>query len=130
MYAKGISLNAFTYRNVFSASSGRLYVPVKSSAVVFSQFDYVRGTPAEKGERGVPVDRIRILNTLIDQLVSMKKSPISKEDVTELSDSQRDSLIQSYQNQIKQSVAVSSLPGTYGLAGLLPEAGAVFSIMA
>ena len=130
MYATGITLNASNYRTVFSGSSGRLYVPVKSNAVVFSQFDYVRGTPADKGERGVPVDRIRILNTLIDQLVSMRKSSVTKDDVTDLTDSQRDSLIRTYQNQIKQSIAVSSLPGTYGLAGLMPEPGAVLNITA
>jgi len=105
-------------------------VPVKASVAVFTQFDYVRGTPAGKGEKGVSVDRIRILNALIDQLVSMRKKTASKDDLVELSDTQKDALINTYQKQVKNSLDVANLPGTYGLAGVMPESGAVFNIMA
>lgn len=128
MYANDINLNASTYKSFFSTtSSGRLYVPVKSNVAVYTQFEHVRGTPAENGQRGVPVDRIRILNTLIDQLISMKKDAVPKEDVFALTDSQKDALIQSYQKEIQRSLSVAQLPGTYGLAGLLPEPGALFN---
>ena len=130
MYSNDINLNASTYRTLFSSSTGRLYVPVKPSVAVFTQFDYVRGTPAEKGQKGVPVDRIRILNSLIDQLVSMRQKPASKEDMLDLTDSQKDALIKTYQKQIKNSIAIANLPGTYGFAGLMPQAGAVFNISA
>ena len=130
MYSNDISLNASTYRNLFSSSTGRLYVPVKASVAVFTQFDYVRGTPAGKGEKGVSVDRIRILNTLFDQLVSMRKKTASKEDLAELSDSQKDALINTYQKQVKDSFEVANQISAYGLAGFAPEAGAVFDIMA
>ncbi len=129
MYTNDINLNASTYRTVFSSSSGKLYVPVKPSVAVFTQFDHVKGTPAGKGERGVPVNRLRILNTLIDQLVSMKKNPVSKDDVMRMSEGQQDALIMAYQEQIHIAVS-NSAPGTYGLAGLLPEPGTVFSISA
>ena len=49
MYSTDITLNAASYQTVFSTSSGSLVVPVKPSAVVYSQFDYVQGTPAAKG---------------------------------------------------------------------------------
>ncbi len=128
MYSNDINLNASTYRNLFASSTGKLYVPVKPSVAVFTQFDYVRGTPAAKGEKGVSVDRIRILNALIDQLVSMQKKTASKEDFAGLSDSQKDALISSYQKQVKASLDTASVP--YGLAGFMPETGAVFNIMA
>lgn len=130
MYSTDINLNASSYGNLFSTSSGRLYVPVKPNVAVFTQFDYVRGTPAEKGQKGVPVDRIRILNTLIGQLVSMRKDAVSKDDVMSLTDEQKDALIKNYQKQIKNTIAIANLPGTYGYAGLMPEAGAVFNISA
>lgn len=129
MYTKTVNLNASMYKAVFSGSSGKLYVPVKPNATLYTQFDYVKGTPAERGQRGISVNRVRILNTLIDQLVSMKKS-VDKKDVTELSDNQKDALIQNYQKEIETSISLSSLPGTYGLAGLMPEPGSVFSISA
>ncbi len=130
MYRTDIHLSAATYKTLFASSSGRLYVPVKPSVTVYTQFDHVRGTPAANGQKGVPVDRIRILNTLIDQLVSMKKSTVSKNDVVGLSDAQKDALIETYQKQIKTAVATSTGPGTYGLAGLMPEPGALFNITA
>jgi len=129
MYANDISLNASSYSSVFAGSSGRIYVPVKNSVAVFTQFEYVRGTPASKGQEGVPVSRIRILNTLIDQLVSMKKD-VPEDDLAPLTDAQLDSMIKSYQKEIQTAVATASLPGTYGFAGLMPEPGAGFSISA
>ena len=130
MRANDINLNASTYRSVFSSSSGKLYVPVKPSVAVYSQFTHVKGTPAEKGEKGVPVNRLRILNTLIDQLVSMKKNAVSKSEAESMGAAEQDALIASYQKQIHAAVESASTPGTYGLAGLLPEPGAVFSISA
>ena len=128
MYKADINLSAASYRTLFSSSSGRLYVPVKPNLTMYTQFDHVKGTPAQHGQKGVSVDRIRILNTLIDQLVSMKKSTVNKNDVFELSDAQKDALIETYQKQIKTAVANATTPGTYGLAGLLPEPGALFNI--
>ena len=129
MYANGISMNASSYKNLFSASSGVLCVPVKPSAVIYSQFDYVHGVSAGAGEAGVPVNRIKILNTLINQLVSMKKGSPSSIDFDELSDEQKDELIKTYQKQIQNTVEQVQ-PASYAFAGLMPEAGTVVSIMA
>ncbi|MBP5452329.1 MAG: hypothetical protein J6Y16_08845 [Treponema sp.] len=131
MYAKEINLNAHTYNSLFTTtSSGRIIVPVKNNVAVYTQFEHVRGTPAPKGERGVPVDKIRILNTLIDRLITMKqKVPVEKEAVG-LKDAELDTQIISYQRQIKEVVDTAASSGSYGLAGLLPEAGQVFSISA
>lgn len=130
MYSNGIRLNAASYGNLFSTSSGTLCVPVKPSAVIYTQLDYVRGTATAQGQKGVPVDRIRILNALITQLVSMKqKASVTENDVTGLSDEQKDELIKTYQQQIKNAMAASQTQ-SYGLAGLMPEAGAVVSVSA
>ena len=131
MYAKEINLNAHTYNSLFTTtSSGRIIVPVKNNVAVYTQFEHVRGTPAPKGDRGVPVDKIRILNTLIDRLITMKqKVPVEKEAVG-LKDAELDTQIISYQRQIKEVVDTAASSGSYGLAGLLPEAGQVFSISA
>ncbi len=127
MYSNGISLNAASYKNVFSTSSGSLCVPVKPSAVIYSQFNYVRGVATKPGEGGVPINKVKILNTLISQLISMKQKPsLSKEDILGLTDSQKDELIRNYQQQIKTALSENS----YGFLGLIPEAGTSVSISA
>ena len=127
MYSTDITLNAASYQTVFSTSSGSLVVPVKPSAVV-----YVQGTPAAKGQQGVPVNRVRILNTLINQLVTMKKesSLTQKSEIPEMSDEQKDELIKTYQQEIKNAIMAASEQTAYGLAGLMPEPGAVVSVCA
>src|SRR5574344_46021 len=131
MVSNGLTLNASSYKNLFTGGTGALYLPVNPSAVIYAQFDHVRGIAAGNGENGVPINRIKILNTLIDQLVRMKSKPaVSKEAVGSLTNKQMDSLIIMYQKQIKNTVAQAAKPRTYGLAGLLPEPGAVFNIKA
>ena len=130
MHANDINLNASTYRSLFSSSSGKLYVPVKPSVAVYTQFTHVKGTPAEHGEKGVPVERLRILNTLIDSLVAMKKNPVTKTEAASMDSISQDALIASYQKQIRSVVENAAAQGTYGLAGVLPEPGAIFSISA
>jgi len=129
MYANDISLNALTYNTVFSSTTGSLHVPVKNCVSVYTQFEHVKGTPAEKGEQGVSVSRIRLLNTLIDKLVSMKQPVPGKLDVDLSDDFQMDSMIYTYQRQIKNTFNASG-PMTYGLSGLMPEPGAVLDISA
>lgn len=132
MFSNGINLNAASYNNVFSTSSGSLFVPVKPSAVIYSQLDYVHGTAAKSGQNGVPLNKVRILNTLINQLVSMKQktSAPSEEEISGMSEEQKDALIKEYQQQIKSAVSNTAQPAGYGFAGLMPEAGSVVSVNA
>ncbi|MBO4320863.1 MAG: hypothetical protein J5857_10400 [Treponema sp.] len=131
MYAKDINLNAQTYNSLFTSTSpGRITVPVKNNVAIYTQFEHVSGTPAPKGERGVPVNKIRILNTLIDHLITMKQKVPLGDNAAGLKDADLEAQIVSYQRQIKDVVDTAASTGTYGLAGLMPEAGEVFSISA
>ena len=119
-----------------------LYVGGISGGLIPAILINIPGTPSSitttfdgypMAKRGVPINRLRILNTLISQLVSMKQKPaLSEEEATGLSEEQKDELIKSYQQQIKTAIAASSAQGqaAYGLAGLMPEAGAVVSVSA
>lgn len=131
MFSNGINLNASSYKSLFTSSGGILNVPVHPSAVIYSQFDYVHGIAAGEGQKGISVSKVSILNTLINQLVNMKKNPsFTKEEITGMNDQQKDALIQQYQKQIQQEVAVQAQAqtGSYGLAGIMPEAGSLISI--
>src|SRR5574344_1146413 len=126
-----ISLNAYSYSGLIGGTGSKLYVPVQPSAVIYTQFDHVHGVAASANQNGISVSKIRILNTLIDQLVTMKSRPAATpkaENIeSPMNDKQMDALIKNYQSQIKSAVAAAQTAG-YGLAGVKPQTGAVFSL--
>ncbi|MCR4822507.1 MAG: hypothetical protein K5873_06510 [Treponema sp.] len=125
----GISLNAnsYNYSGVVTGGTSKLYVPVKPSNVIYSHFDHVTGVAAKPNQQGVSISKIQILNSLLNQLISMKNTPKLDVKTEEMSDSQLDALIQSTQSKIQTNVQIAQATG-YGLAGAAPQAGAVFSL--
>jgi len=121
-----VSINP-NYANISSARAGaKLYVPVNPSKLIYSNFDHVSGFAAKKGQSGVSISKIQILNTLIEHLTSLK-SEKQLSAAKNATPEQIDSLIENY--QIKQAVQAAQA-SQYGLAGVRPEPGAVFSINA
>ena len=116
--------NAYSYSGAVGSSgaAGKLYVPVSKSALLYSHFDHVSGVAARSGQEGVSISKIRILNSLIDRLSTIKNQP--KESITDISDDQAQVLIEQYQKQIQQTVAQQS----FILAGAQPMAGELFQI--
>ena len=125
----GISLNAnsYNYSGVVSGGTSKLYVPVKPSNVIYSHFDHVTGVAAKPNQQGVSISKIQILNSLLNQLISMKNTPKLDVKTEEMSDSQLDALIQSTQSKIQTNVQIAQATG-YGLAGAAPQTGAIFSL--
>ena len=126
----GISLNAnnFNYSGIVSnGGHGKLYVPVAQSNLIYAHFDHVTGVAAKPNQKGVSISKIQILNSLLNQLISMKNQPKPNISPENMDDSQLDALIQSTQSKIQTNIQVAEATG-YGLAGAAPEAGAVFSL--
>lgn len=121
-----ISMNAYSYNNVVSGTGGKLYVPVKPSSVVYAQFDHISGVAAEANQDGISITKIQILNSLINQMVTMKHSPDAPT-AANVPDGQVDALIEQYQVQLHNVMQTAQVSG-YGLAGVMPEAGALFSV--
>lgn len=126
------NLSPYSYNGIASGgATGKLYVPVSPSSVIYAQFDHISGVAAKSGQRGVSISKIQILNTLIENLskikTTAKTNPVVKE--THLSDEQVDVLIKNYQQQIKQAVTQAQATPSI-LAGVKPQAGALFSIEA
>ena len=111
-----------------SSNHGKLYVPVNPSKLIYSNFAHISGYKAKKGENGVSISKIQILNTLIDHLSSIKggEQPAAVKNTTP---EQIDSLIENYQTQIKQAVQTAEIT-PYAIAGARPEVGSLFSISA
>lgn len=132
MVFNAATINASSYSNFVSGGSGKIYVPVKPMSVVYAQFDHVSGFAAKNGQSGVSVSRARILNSLIDQLITMKAQPSSNAQLggrERMSDEQIDAMISQYQSQI-QNIVETAKQTPYALAGMMPDVGAGFSISA
>lgn len=114
-----------------AATAGKASLPVSPSMVIYSQFKHVAGTPAPEGTQGVNISRLKILNTMIEQLEKMKGENTVKINNTEFQeelaaeDEKRiNALIELYHQELKtaQNAAV------YTPAA--PETGALFNIAA
>ena len=71
-----IPSNAFPNIYAISAAQGsRVAVPVSPSSYIYSHFKHVSGVPAAEGETGVNINKLKIIDTMIEQLSRMKKEP-------------------------------------------------------
>lgn len=128
------SMNAYSYTGVVTTRSmaGKLCVPVQPSMVMYTQFEHISGIAADKGQSGISIDKIQILNRLIDQLVNMKQKPSisSEENKLTLSEDQVDALIKNYQEKIQTTISTAQ-GNPYALGGAaIPSAGIAFDIAA
>ena len=122
------NLNPYSYHVSSSGASGKLFVPVSPSAVIYAQFNHISGVAAPKGQSGVSISKIQILNSLIENLSKIKGAQNSKTKSVKLTEGQVDVLIEKYQKEIARSVQASQ--AQFMLNGAKPEAGALFSINA
>jgi hypothetical protein len=120
------------YAITIAQSNGRASVPVSPSAYIYSQFEHVSGVPAPEGVRGVNIDKLKILDTLIGQLSRMKQQPEpaeafeSREIGTDQGNEKRiNSLIEQYQNQVRTTQAANA---NNPYAAPAPLIGAIFNI--
>lgn len=118
-------INAFSYSSAIFAggSTGKLYVPVNRSSLIYSNFDHVAGTVAKSGQNGVSISKIRILNSLIDRFSAIKNEP--KKSLQDVSEKQAEILIKNYQKQIAQA-----MQNPYIMNGAQPMPGELFQIQA
>jgi len=108
---------------ISAASNGRMSLPVSPSQLIYSHFKHVSGTPAPEGTSGVNISKLKILDTLIEQLSRMKNQPAAEFGIEgELDENRINALIDQYQKQIKATQAA----GVYSPAA--PITGALFSI--
>jgi hypothetical protein len=120
------------YAISIAQSNGRASVPVSPSAYIYSQFEHVSGVPAPEGVKGVNIDKLKILDTLIGQLSRMKQQPEpleafeSQEIGTDLGNEKRiNNLIEQYQNQVRTTQAANA---NNPYAAPAPLVGAIFNI--
>lgn len=107
---------------------GRLSLPVSPSEVLYANFQHVSGVAAAPGEPSTSIDRLKILDTLIERLSSMRDQPLpAAEKPKDLPVERIDALIQQYGAELR-SAAASPIPAYAASAPI--EAGMLFSLAA
>ena len=109
-----------------ASQGGRASLPVSQSAYIYSHFKHVSGIPAPDGVEGVSISRLKILDTLIEQIAKMKKDAdpsfeIQRQD----NENNINNLINQYHAQIRDLQAANS-NNPYGSSA--PLLGAIFNI--
>ena len=92
-----------------SLGARQMSLPVAPASYIYSHFKHVSGVPAPEGTRGVPISKLKILDTLIDHLGQMKRKPepgFASESAP--SNERIDALIRQYENQIRTATATSA----------------------
>ena len=109
---------------ISASKTGRMSLPVAPALYIYSHFKHVSGTPAPEGTQGVNISKLKILDTLIEQLSKMKKQDANI-DKPDTGDEKRiDALIEQFQKQLH--VARSMAPYTPAA----PATGMLFNIAA
>lgn len=116
------NLNTMKYESLSASNNaGKLYVPVNKTALMYSHFEHVSGVAARAGQNGVSINRLRILNSLIERVADIKnQEPVT---VKSVSESEVEKMIAAYQNEMK-----NAMKNTYALSGARPLPGQLFSL--
>ena len=109
-----------------ASQGGRASLPVSQSSYIYSHFKHVSGTPAPDGVEGVSISRLKILDTLIEQISKMKRDPEPLIDLqVQENENSINNLISQYHTQLRNMQAsISNNP----YASAAPLLGAVFNI--
>jgi hypothetical protein len=104
-------------------------LPVAPSSYIYSHFKHVSGVPAPEGVQGVAINKLKILDVLIEQLSRIKKQGAGSITMHDSVDEDRiNALIQQYESQIRAAKAASVVM-PYAPAPAAP-AGAVVNLVA
>jgi hypothetical protein len=111
------------------SQASKASLPVAPSAAIYAHFKHVSGVPAPDGVQGVNINKLKIIDALIEQISKMKKQPDFADaqpltDISGQSDEKRiNALIDKFQNQVRQAVNTGS-----PYAPAAPLTGAIFNI--
>lgn len=127
---EAVSTNYLPLSLVYAARYGgeHLSVPVLRSQALYANFQHISGIPAEDGAAAYSIDKLHILEVLIDQLESVKSQPLAAvEAPKDLSPGRVDALIQQYGTEIHALATTPTLPYVPSAA---PSPGALFTLAA
>jgi len=115
-----------TFPNIYAISANqgsRVAVPVSPSSYIYSHFKHVSGVPATEGETGVNINKLKIIDSLIEQLSKLKKEP-------DLVDSRGQNEEQRMNALLEKVRTVQTANAKNPFAPAVPHIGTIFSLSA
>ena len=128
MHIETVSYNTFpSIGYAISASqNGRMSLPVSETSLIYSHFKHVSGTPAPEGVQGVNINRLKIIDTLIERLSQLKSQPEPLLNAETLNGEERiDAMIETLQDQVR-TIQDARANSPYALTP--PQTGVLFNI--
>jgi hypothetical protein len=107
-------------------NSGRISLPVSRAMTPYAQFEYVKGVPSNSSGGSVPINRLRVLNSLINGLVSNQSDPVKAQDTSKMSEESVKALIDQYSSQLHSAL---NSPTPYGASGVFYGSGALVNVL-
>ena len=102
-----LSTYSYSYASMHNAS-GKVAIPVKPSMVIYSQLEHISGYADPKDSSGISLNKVYMLNTLIDKVSSSKVEASSKKiDTAGLSEAQVDTMISDYQAKLQTQLTTA-----------------------
>jgi len=109
-----------------ASHGGRISLPVAPAMYIYSQFRHVSGVPAPEGVQGVSINKLHILDAMLNELAQMRQSPKPFFDVQgDTPEKRLNSLLEHFQAQVRQSHMVNTA-NPYHIAA--PQAGAAVNL--
>ena len=130
MNVESVSYNTFpSIGYAISASqNGMMSLPVSESHYIYSHFKHVSGVLAPDGVQGVNINRLKIIDTLIERLTQIKGQPEPLLNAEVLNDEEHvNAMIEALQDQIR-TIQETRANSTYTLAP--PQTWVLFNIFA
>jgi hypothetical protein len=117
----GLFLNVLRVR---SLQGDRLPLPVKPAYSPYASFEHIRGVPASDG--GVPIFKLRVLDKLIDRLLSYGEPLPAAGYLRSVKPEALDPVVRQLQQRLQQHV-LSRAPA---FGGQFPETGMLVDLVA
>jgi hypothetical protein len=103
---------------------GRVSAPIEPVHAIYARFKHIRGIPASGG--GVSLFKLRVLDTLIDRLLTLRERVPGNHELARLSDSDLEPLIGSLEKRLRAQL----LQHKPVFGGLFPETGILIDLAA
>ena len=97
-----------------TATNRKLALPVDSSMLLYSRFKHVHGTPTTGSASGLPLSRLRAIDSLIGRLINLRGKNTYWVNVDGMNSDELAFTMERLQKELNHLVSASELPLTAG----------------
>ncbi|MDA3810985.1 MAG: hypothetical protein PF518_11740 [Spirochaetaceae bacterium] len=122
MRLSGSGYNLGFNQAAISARSSRIGLPVSNKSIIYSYYKHVQGYATKDNSQTVPISKIRILNSLIENLTKIKGDSSIKNSMTsseKMSSEAVTRLIDTYAKELHRTVTSMNTGFSTGETGMV-----------